>query len=431
MRMIIRMLGAVGLLLAAGILHAQYQEEALDIIIQKVEEGNGYYQGMLGAIYRRGERGETNMMEALKWLQKSAEQGNPIGLYHYALLYEVGEVVPKDSTIEKGLHAKAYPGLVKLAETGDARAMVCLGVQNEVGFCGKIDVKAANRWYRESAELGFPVAQFILGYQYYHGIGIEKDLDSAIVWVRNAAGAGYPAAQHFLGNRYVNGDGVPKDSALAVYWHRVSENHVFDDRHWRKLRDMVIPGVPPPRFKLDIPEGSCGEACLWSVINADSFRCTQIETNYIAGNRGRGLYTYELPKVLDYYGIKNLNLIKRSLVAEIMGYVNPFIGRKVYEAYLYDIIIPSIKKGRPILLGVKNYPNRFPFWDQRYWWHVDHFILLVGYNEDTNELIFNDFNKRKRIDADDLLQRRDGYSIVNKSGYLNAIIFTDFKGDYR
>ena len=198
-----------------------------------------------------------------------------------------------------------------------------------------------------------------------------------------------------------------------------------------KPGDMVIPGVPPPRFKLDIPEGSCGEACLWSVINADSFRCTQIETNYIGGNRGRGLYTYELPRVLDYYGIENINLIQRSLIAEFMGYANPFIGRKVYEAYLYDIVIPSIKKGRPVLLGVKKYPNRFPFWDQRYWWHVDHFILLVGYNEDSNEVIFNDFNKRKRMDAEDLLQRREGYSIVNKSGYLNAIIFTGFKGDLR
>ncbi len=60
---------------------------------------------------------------------------------------------------------------------------------------------------------------------------------------------------------------------------------------------------------------------------------------------------------------------------------------------------------------------------------MDHFILLVGYNEDTNELIFNDFNKRKRMDAEDLLQKREGYSIVNKSGYLNAVIFTGFSID--
>jgi TPR repeat protein len=395
-------------------------EQDLAVISQRAEAGDAYYQAVLGAIYRRGERGETNMMEAMKWLELSAKQDNPLGLYHFAVLYDIGVIVPGDTMLEKALHAKALPGLTELAEAGNPRAQLCLGTLYEAGLAVKEDIAAANSLYEKAAERGFPVAQYVLGYQYYHGVGFDKDPSVGLEWVRKAAEGGYPAAQHFLGNVYVKCSGVQPGDDRAVVWFRRAENHRYDEGHWWKPGDVVIPGLPPPRFKLEIPHGSCGEACLWSVINSDSFRATQIEVNIAGGNPGRGLHSSELHCVLDHYGVECIDRMNRSALAYVLGLVNLFRSRKHYEKFLYDTVIANIKEGNPVLLGVKIFPNRHFFWD------CDHFVLVVGVNEETNELIYNDFNQRKRIDADKLLDRSDGYSLRNKYGTLNAIVFPNF-----
>lgn len=398
----------------------EYYQEPLDEIIRKAESGDGYYQGVLGAIYRRGERGETNLTEAAKWLELSAQQGNPIGMYNYAVLYETGVITPRDTTIEKELHIKAHPGLIELAETGDSRAQMCLGIQYEAGFVGDADLQAANDLYRKAAESGFPLGQYVLGYQYLYGIGFEKDSLAAVQWIGRAAESGYPAAEHFLGNMYFNGDGIPQDVEQVVTWHAKAENHRYNEEHWRKPGDIVISNLPPPRFKLKIPEGSCGEACLWSIVNVDSFRTTQIEVNHAGGKPGRGLHSYELHRVLDHYSIEYIDMMSRSMFAYLLGLINPFRSKKHYREFLYSTVIGNIKQGNPVILGVKIYPDRHFYWD------CDHFVLVVGYNEETDEIIFNDFNHRKRLEVDKLLDRSDGYSLRNKYGTLNAIIIMGF-----
>ena len=412
----ISILVVLSVILFSAAYGAEYQEEGLEVIIKKAEGGDGYYQGVLGAIYRRGERGETNLTEAAKWLELSAQQGNPIGMYNYAVLYEIGVIVPRDTTIEKELQVKAHSGLIELAEAGDPRAQVCLGIQFEAGFVGETDLQAANALYRKAAGSGFPLGQYVLGHQYFYGIGLEKDSLATVQWIGRAAENGYPAAERFLGNMYFNGDGIHQDIQQAIAWHIKAENHIYDEDHWRKPGDMVISSLPPPRFKLKIPEGSCGEACLWSIVNSDSFQTTQIEVNHAGGKPGRGLHSYELHRVLDYHGIEYTDTMNRSIFAYLLGFINPFRSKKHYRDFLYGTVIGNVKQGNPVILGVKIYPDRHFYWD------CDHFVLVVGYNEETEEIIFNDFNHRKRLEADKLLDRSDGYSLRNKYGTLNAVI---------
>jgi len=73
------------------------------------------------------------------------------------------------------------------------------------------------------------------------------------------------------------------------------------------------------------------------------------------------------------------------------------------------------------MIGVKVYPTQFPQWA------YDHFILLVGYNRESDELLFNDFNNRRRIPAATLLNEDPGYSFINPFNIVFAVVFTGLR----
>jgi len=230
---------------------------------------------------------------------------------------------------------------------------------------------------------------------YFGGIGVEKDLEKAIKYQRMAE------ADH-LASEWI-------DSATNSYvFNGIEQNG-----------DIVISGLLPPDFLLEIDEGSCGESCLQSIINRNGFISSQIEINQLGESPGRGLHTDELHKALDHYGIKYVDKLKKSYLKYALEFINPVNWfsdfSEEYKDYLYNVIIPKIKEGNPVILGIKIYPDEHLLWD------CDHFILLVGYNEKTNELIYNDNNKRKRIRVDKLLDKSSGYSIINRYNFFNYL----------
>jgi len=411
-----------------------FSAESIDFetISSRAEKGDAYYQGVLGAIYRRGETGETDYQKAYKWLKLSSDQDNPIGLYNLSILYELGLFVSKDSSIAAGLYAKAYLPMRKMAESGNPRAQVNLGYMLENDANNNDNLQKALRWYEKAANNDHARGQYVLGYKYYHGWGYERDYEKAAEWYTKAAEQNYPAAQHSLGNMYANGIGVSKDYSKAVLLHREAEkfqNNIetisVDSGHYVLNGidcegDKIIPGLLPPNYTYDIAEGSCGEACLWSLINSKTFLMSQIEINTIGGDPGRGLHSYELHNILDTYHMEYTDSMDRTWLKYALALINPmnvfFSSSSKYRDYLFNTVIEMVKQGNPIILGIKQYPDKHYFWDS------DHFILVVGYNETTNELIFNDFNQRKRINAEDLLAKADGYSIINRYGFLNYIV---------
>jgi hypothetical protein len=76
-----------------------------------------------------------------------------------------------------------------------------------------------------------------------------------------------------------------------------------------------------------------------------------------------------------------------------------FIVEQGYHDFLYKQVIATVKNGNPVMIGVKNNP------DMNINWTWDHALLVVGYNEITDELIYNDFNNRKRMPAGQLITK--------------------------
>ena len=88
----------------------------------------------------------------------------------------------------------------------------------------------AERWYLESAEMGYCWAQEALASLYEDGNGVKKDDTEAAKWRLKAAEQGARISQYLLGNMYFEGRGVKQDYTEAVKWYRkVLINEPEDD----------------------------------------------------------------------------------------------------------------------------------------------------------------------------------------------------------
>lgn len=102
--------------------------------------GDASSQTSLGAAYLYGWGVDKNEVEAVKWLRKAAEQGQPLAQFDMGSVYQTG-----------------LGGVTK-------------------------DAAQAFQWYRKSAELGNVFAQGNLASCYYTGFGVAKDDVQAYVW---------------------------------------------------------------------------------------------------------------------------------------------------------------------------------------------------------------------------------------------------------
>jgi TPR repeat protein len=102
-------------------------------------------------LYLEGKGVAQDDIEANKWFQRAAEQGDATSQFLLATAYVRGTGVAKDSA-------------------------------------------AAVHWFRLSAEGGVPAAQFNLGILYDRGQVVDIDPIQAYAWARIAASAGHPEA---------------------------------------------------------------------------------------------------------------------------------------------------------------------------------------------------------------------------------------------
>lgn len=125
--------------------------------------------------------------EAIKWIRKAAERGNPKGLTGLGVMYEYGQGVPQD-------YAEAVKWYRKAAEQGDANGQNSLGDMYYNGHGVKKSYTEAIKWFRKAAEQGDAYGQYSLGYMYENAEGIYKDISKAREWYKKAAEQGHQGA---------------------------------------------------------------------------------------------------------------------------------------------------------------------------------------------------------------------------------------------
>jgi len=201
------------IILSLVLLLISCSEQGNSKLIKKANAGDAEAQLALGDLYKEGGEGIVkDLVTAVEWYTKAAEQGIASAQYNLGRMYYNGEGVAEDKLKAVELYTKA-------AEQGDADAQFNLGVMYYNGDGVAEDKLKAVEWYTKAAEQGDAYAQFALGYMYEYGDGVTQDKKKATDWYTKAAEQGYAGAQFNLGRMYEYGEGVAEDKIKAVEWY--------------------------------------------------------------------------------------------------------------------------------------------------------------------------------------------------------------------
>ena len=165
-------------------------------LLKKGESGDVKAQLALWHCYVSGNHGvDKDDKEALKWITKAADQGDPFSQFNLGWFYATGTGVTKDEKQAVTLFSKA-------AEKGSGLAQGSLGICYARGTGVAQDDKKAIEWFTKGAvkyfskeaEAGDGKSQVALGLCYAYGIGVEKNEKKAIELIMNAAKQMIPMA---------------------------------------------------------------------------------------------------------------------------------------------------------------------------------------------------------------------------------------------
>jgi len=154
---------------------------------------------------------QENNVEAAKWFQQAAAQGQAKAQYYLGWMYLQGEGVAPD-------YAQAAIWFEQAAKQGYAKAQNALGGLYYEGKGVLQDFAKARYWAHKAALQGDAKAQNNLAELYYQGRGGDQDLELAVQWVKKSAEQNYGPARRNLGQLYLRGEGVSRDVNEAMKW---------------------------------------------------------------------------------------------------------------------------------------------------------------------------------------------------------------------
>jgi len=177
----------------------------------------------------------TVQQDFIEALRAKAEQGDAQALASLGYMYSIGFGVPQDD-------AEAVRWYRLAADQGHDRAQYNLGLAYANGHFGvPQDEAEAVRWYRLAADQRNSDAQYNLGIAYDNGQGVPEDDAEAVRWYRLAAAQGDDLAMFNLGAMYYEGRGVPKDDVQTYMWFNLSASRSTGEPRDEavKLRDQI------------------------------------------------------------------------------------------------------------------------------------------------------------------------------------------------
>lgn len=200
------------------------KEQALDWLHRAADAGDPSSLVMLGQMYEQGRIVVHDYAAAARYYKRAAEAGDPEGQAALGGLYWIGEGVPQSDQDSLKWNRLA-------AEQGSARGEYSMGIIYESGRAvGGRDFAEASRWNLKAARQGYNSGLLALARAYDHGRGVTKDGAEAQRWYQILLENVRPEAekdknahsQYVLGMLYVAGKGVPHDDAQAARWFRAA-----------------------------------------------------------------------------------------------------------------------------------------------------------------------------------------------------------------
>jgi localization factor PodJL len=132
---------------------------------------------------------ESGDLAGVNDLKKAANLGHPPAQFYLAKLYETGGAGLTKDLVE------ARRWTERAAENGDVSAMHNLGLYYYEGEAGAQDPAKAAQWFQRAANLGVKDSQYNLAMLYAKGYGVPKNTAEAYKWYLVAAAAGDQGAK--------------------------------------------------------------------------------------------------------------------------------------------------------------------------------------------------------------------------------------------
>lgn len=159
----------------------------------------------------------------LYWLERAAEQGEPLAMRDLGMYYRYGE---EDDEIPDA--DKAVYWFTKGAALEDPDAALELGEMYQEGIGVEVDMKKAAQLYASAADADSEAA-YRLGMLYKEGQGVVRDPEQAFKRFLDAAKRGDGDAKYELALAYGQGRGTLGDPALAYRWAKAAAEHDYVD----------------------------------------------------------------------------------------------------------------------------------------------------------------------------------------------------------
>ena len=128
--------------------------------------------------------------------------------------------------------------LLNLAQQGDAKAQLKMGLRYALSPWNTKDDKKAAQWFKKAAEQGQIEAQYRYGYALFKGLGVVQDYKAAFFWLEKAARNGCADAQFALGEMYQLGIFMSSDNERAYLWFNLAAAQGVNGA--ASARDLVV-----------------------------------------------------------------------------------------------------------------------------------------------------------------------------------------------
>lgn len=218
--------------------------EAVRWLELSADQGYEYAQYCLGKLYLAGTEVEQNVAYGLQRAWQAEQQNNDCAQYLLGKVYLKGELVEQNLVQAEALFEKA-------SAQGSSYAKYSLAKMHLAGQASVSDEHKAVRLLKESAERSNMWAQYLLGKFFFRGEHTKKDLAEAERLLEASALQKNSPAQYLLARLYLCEDGIPKDTEKALHWLKESAAQKNQYAQYQ-LGKMLLFGK---EVKLDIEAG--------------------------------------------------------------------------------------------------------------------------------------------------------------------------------
>lgn len=203
-------------LLAADKMHMHCAQQAAKFLVFPAEHHSATAQTELAALYLTGEGVPKDWVQARKWFEMAAEQGEVHAQDALASTY-LWDFSAGSNRNDK----EALKWLNKAASQGSTDSLLELSNMYYFGRGTAPDIKKACAYWKKAAGYDDASAQDELG-RFYEAV---KDDRAMATWNEKAAKQGWPAAQFRYAENFFTGRGIKQDQAEGCHWLTQSASH--------------------------------------------------------------------------------------------------------------------------------------------------------------------------------------------------------------